>query len=113
MKEIISKKVLAFQHAEFGIEESCRGGETASRQRRKVYDVENVFQFSIVPAANAEIAQPPRGSKCCFKRQFDPIVCREHREGFQLKLKHSPPVEQRWLIWRAPIARDDHVQEHR
>jgi hypothetical protein len=35
VKEIISKEVLAFQHAEFGIEEPCSGGETASRQRAR------------------------------------------------------------------------------
>jgi hypothetical protein len=34
VKEINSKKVLAFQQlAEFGIEESCGGGETASREK--------------------------------------------------------------------------------
>src|SRR6202030_4760720 len=49
------------------------------------HDVENVFQFSVDPVSDAEIAQPPRGSKCCFKRQFDPIVWREHREGFQFE----------------------------
>jgi hypothetical protein len=35
VKEIISKKVLAFQHAEFGIEESCRGGETGLPAKAK------------------------------------------------------------------------------
>jgi hypothetical protein len=31
------------------------------------------------------IGSKKQGSKCCFKRQFNPIVCREHREGFQFE----------------------------
>jgi hypothetical protein len=66
------------------------------------------------PVAMPKIAQPNTGSKFCFKRQFDQISYREHREGFQLDNEAQfASLWQSWLAWRTPIGKDDHVQENR